>query len=120
MKNPCLAAVTVVLLAAGCGGAPAPTEALSAANASIRAAEVGGATDHPKAALHLKHARDQVEEAKRLIEEGENERAAMVLDRAEVDAEVALTIAQVRQARVDADEALEEISTLKSKLRKKK
>ncbi|MET0794052.1 MAG: DUF4398 domain-containing protein, partial [Polyangiaceae bacterium] len=46
-----------VLLA--CGGAAVPQESLTAAQADVKGAEVGGAAANPKAALHLKLAKDQ-------------------------------------------------------------
>lgn len=98
-----------------CGAAP-PREALTAAEASIRAAEVGGAEGSPKASLALKHARDQVQAAKALMEDGDNERATLVIERAQVDAEVALAQTREEKVRKEADELLEELSKLKAKI----
>ena len=42
----------------------------------------------------------------------------MVLQRASVDAELALAMARERQARAEADEAIEDIAELKQKLGK--
>jgi len=81
----------------------------------VRAAEVGGAPDNPKAALHLKYARDQIAEAKKLIEEDENETAGALLDRADVDAELALSLARVENARVEATAALDEVKELRER-----
>lgn len=81
----------------------------------MRAAEVGGAADNPKAALHLKYARDQVAEAKKLIEEEEFEKAEALLNRAAADGELALALARVENARADAQEALDEVEALKKK-----
>ena len=118
MKYKGLASIVGVLCLTACGGAAAPTESLTAAEASVRAAEVGGAENHPKASLHLKYARDQIKQAKKLIADDENERASMVLQRASVDAELALAMARERQARAEADEAIEDIAELKQKLGK--
>jgi len=101
------------LAAMACGKAAVPQEKLTAAQAAVRAAEVGGAADNPQAALHLKYARDQIAEAQRLIEEGENEDAAGQLQRAEVDAELALALAQVEEAKAEAQAARDEIEELK-------
>ncbi len=106
-------AVITAVLASACGGAAIPQEKLSAAEAAARAAEVGGAPNNPKAALHLKYARDQISEAKKLIEEDENEKAAALLARAEVDAELALALARVESARAEARAALEEVKELR-------
>jgi hypothetical protein len=102
------------LLFVGCGGAAVPQDQLSSAEAAARAAEVGGAPNNPKAALHLKYARDQISEAKKLIEEDENERAAAVLSRAEMDAELALALARVDQARAEAQAAIDEVKELRA------
>ena len=105
----------VLLGATGCGGAAIPQDRLTAAEAAVRAAEVGGAPDNPKAALHLKYARDQIAEAKKLIEEDENETAGALLDRADVDAELALSLARVENARVEATAALDEVKELRER-----
>lgn len=104
-----------MLTVLACGGAAIPQERLTSAEAAVRAAEVGGAPDNPKAALHLKYARDQIAEAKRLIEEDENEVAATLLERAEVDAELALALARVENARAEAAAALQEVRELQQK-----
>ncbi|NLE88878.1 MAG: DUF4398 domain-containing protein [Myxococcales bacterium] len=113
MRLETLFLVTVCGLGVGaCGGAAVPHAQITSAEASVRAAEVGGAQGVPKAELHLKHARDQIEAAKRLIEEGENERALYVLKRAEADAELALALAEEQQSRRDAEGALKRIQQL--------
>lgn len=113
MRLEMLFLVTLCGLGAGaCGGAAVPHAQITSAEASVRAAEVGGAPSVPKAELHLKHARDQIDAAKRLIEEGDNERALFVLRRAESDAELALALSEEQQSRRDAEEALERIQQL--------
>jgi hypothetical protein len=99
----------------GCGGAAIPQDRLTAAEAAVRAAEVGGAPENPKAALHLKYARDQIAEAKKLIEDDENEKAGALLDRANVDAELALSLARVENARAEAKAALDEVKELRER-----
>jgi hypothetical protein len=113
IKHPIVVFVAAGLFSVACGGAAIPQEKLTAAEAAVRAAEVGGAPDNPKAALHLKYARDQIVEAKKYIEEEENEVAAVLLDRAEVDAELALALARVENARAEAAAALQEVQKLK-------
>lgn len=95
-----------------CGGAAVPHAQMTTAEAAVRAAEVGGAPSVPKADLHLKHARDQIEAAKRLIEDGENDRALFVLRRAEADAELALALSEEQESRRDAEGALKRIQQL--------
>jgi Domain of unknown function (DUF4398) len=102
--------------ALACGGAAVPQEALSAAQASVKGAEVGGATEDPKAQLHLKLASEQIEKAKQLIADGDNEQAARVIDRARADADLALALAQRAKAMRDAKEADEQLGKLKKQL----
>lgn len=113
IKHPIIVALVAGHFSVACGGAAIPQEKLTAAEAAVRAAEVGGAPTNPKAALHLKYARDQIVEAKKYIEEEENEVAAVLLDRAEVDAELALALARVEGARAEATAALQEVQKLK-------
>ncbi|HKY35297.1 MAG TPA: DUF4398 domain-containing protein [Polyangiaceae bacterium] len=103
--------------ALACGGAAVPQEALSAAQASVKGAEVGGANQDPKAQLHLKLAIEQIEKAKKLIADDENEEAARVIDRAQVDADLALALAQEGNARRAAKDADEQLGKLKKKLK---
>jgi hypothetical protein len=99
-----------------CGGAAVPQEALSAAQASVKGAEVGGANEDPKAQLHLKLANEQIEKAKKLIADDDNEEAARVIDRAQADADLALALAQQGEALRKAKEADEQLGKLKKKL----
>jgi len=101
---------------AACGGAAVPQETLTAAQASVKGAEVGGANEDPKAQLHLKLANEQIDKAKKLIEDGKNEEAARVIDRAQADADLALALAQQAKAMKDAKDADESLGKLKRKL----
>jgi hypothetical protein len=68
----------------------------------------------PKAALHLKMARDQVTEAERLMGDGKREAAQMLLLRARSDAELALAFTREAKARAEAREAIARIDELES------
>ena len=102
-------------LAMACGGAAIPQERLTSAEGAVRAAEAGGAPTVPQAALHLKKAQDHIAQAKALIADDENERADFVLQRAEVDAELALAQAREDQAKKEAQEAIDMVEELRSK-----
>lgn len=112
-------ALAWICLTTACGGAAIPQENLTSAEAALRAAEVGGALNDPKAALHLKYARDQVETAKKHIQDDEQGRARTLLKRAEIDAELALALARVESARAEARAALDEVNELKRKQEKR-
>lgn len=101
-----------------CGGYPVPHDALSAAQADVKGAEVGGANENPKAALHVKLAKDQIEIAQKQISDGDNEEAARTLDRAQADAELALALAKEAKAQNDAAEASEQVGKLRKEMSK--
>lgn len=102
-----------LLIGVGCGGAPVPNDRMASSIAAIRAAEEVGGANLPQAQLHIKLARDQVETAKSLIKDGENERANLVLMRAESDAELALALAKESATRAEAQQAMTQVQTLK-------
>lgn len=99
-------------VALGCGSSPVPVEKMASSEAAIRAAREMGAPDEPKAALHLRLAQEQLEQAKALSKEGDNERAETVLMRAQSDAELALALAREKKSKTEAEKALEQLKTL--------
>jgi len=107
-----------LLFAAACGAAAVPHEKVAAAEAEMRAAEVGGARDVQQAALHLKMAADQVAKAKALIAQNDNEEAALVLDCAQADAQYALALAKEEATKKEADTAAKTVEELKRKAAK--
>lgn len=92
-------------------------ERFISSQASIYAAEDQGAIDVPRADRHLRLAREEVREAKRLSAQGDSERARLMLLRAQVDAELALSIAREEQAERRALEALREVEAIGAELR---
>ena len=84
----------------------APTEA------AISAADAVGAQNQPRAALHLKMARDQVVQAQALSQNGKEREASLMLERARTDAEVALMVSRETTARNDAAAAKREVEGL--------
>ncbi len=93
-----------------------PNEQMTAARAAIRAAEVGGAQASPESSLRLKKANEQVALAKSLIKEGKNKEAEWVLRKAEVDAELALTLAREQAAHAEATRAIDEVKKIRTEL----
>ena len=106
----------ILLLAAtpfawACGGSiPAPTQPMADAQSASRSAREVGADRQPVAKLRVKLADEQIAEAKTLIANGDNERAAYVLLRARADAELALALAREHNALVDKQKAVEQSS----------
>ncbi len=78
----------------------------------MRAAEEMGAAKVPEAALELKLAHDQTEQAKQLLKNGEKDRADLLLLRAQADAELALALAKEGPLVADAKNASDEVKAL--------
>jgi hypothetical protein len=111
MKSGVFACAAAVI---ACGSAPPPTAQMTQTKAALSAAEAVGAQSVPRAALHLKMSKDQIATAEALIAEGEMEEAAIVLQRAEADAELALALARESDMRSDATAAKKKINQLKA------
>src|SRR4051812_2254256 len=92
MKMKLLFAVTAMSLT-GCAASPMPPERNPSTEASIRGAEEAGANGVPAARLHLQMAKDEEDEAQRLLAHGD-ERARLVVLRSQADAELALGLAR--------------------------
>lgn len=74
-----------------------PNEHVAVSMAAVRGAETAGAAQVPQAALHLKLAEEQITQAKRMMEEGEDERADGMAIRAYNDADLALQLTREAQ-----------------------
>jgi hypothetical protein len=107
----------LVGLGAGCASAAPPNEKLVSSQAAIRGAEEVGAGNVPQAALHLKLAREEVSRARLLIEDGDNDRAGLVLAKAQVDAELALALAREAGTRLQAQQAAQQVDSMRQKVR---
>ena len=113
----------LALLVVGCGKAAVPHDQMAKAEAEIRAAQVkydelkqaGPSDGAPAAELHLKLAQDQLDKAKALIEDKDNEEATDLLVRAEADADYALALAQEWEAKARAAAAQKQLQELKEK-----
>lgn len=106
-------AVPVLLLALGCGHSEVPATRLADAESAIRAATEVGAPAIPRAALHLKMANDQLETAKKYVANDEVELAAFALDRAKLDAELALALARENQSQAKAGTVQQKADSLR-------
>ena len=98
-----VAGIGLVVLA--CAGYPQPTERLANAQAAVRAAKEVGAKDVPQAQLHTQLAEEQVQQAQKLMEDGDNERAETILRRAQADAEMAVALAREAESQKQAEAA---------------
>jgi hypothetical protein len=98
------------LIALACASGPQPTERLASTQAAVRAAKEVGAKDVPQAQLHTQLAEEQVQQANKLIKDGENERADQVLRRAQADAELAVALAREAESQRKAEAAEASVS----------
>ena len=104
-----------LLVLAGCGSSlPPPSDRLATAEAASRSARELGADREPKAALHLKLAQEQIEQAKKLMTDGDNKRADLVLQRASSDAELSVMLAKENNASTEAQKAKEKVNAMKN------
>ena len=107
----------LVAAAAACGAPKPPTHQLTRSQAAIRAAEEVDAQNTPKAALHLKMAKDNQSTAQQMISsQDQYEEAELALRRAEADAEVAIALAKEAKARAEADEAQAKVTRRKKEM----
>lgn len=111
MKSLSALALTA-FFALACGGSSLPPPKVTEAESAVSAAQAVGAASNPRAALHLKMARDQLAEAKTLIKNGDDEEARLVLEGAAADAELALMLTREEQARAQAAEATKGVRDL--------
>ena len=93
---------------------PPPSDKLATAEAASRSARELGADREPKAALHLKLAQEQIDQAKKLMADGDNRRADLVLQRASSDAELSVMLAKENNASGEAQKAKEKVNQMKS------
>jgi hypothetical protein len=107
-------ACTLAVVLAACGSSiPPPSDKLASAEAAARSARELGADRDPKAALHLKLAQEQIDQAKALMKENDNKRADLVLQRAGADAELSVMLAKENNAKGEAEKAQEKLRALK-------
>jgi hypothetical protein len=106
MRRIVYSAIVVSALTWGCGASyPPPTQSLADVQAADRSAKELGARSLPQAELHLHYAEEQTSQAGKLMENGDNERAAALLTRAKADAELAVALAHEQRAKTDVEEA---------------
>jgi hypothetical protein len=104
-----------LLMLIACGSSiPPPSDRLASAEAAARSARELGAEREPKAQLHLRLASEQIDQAKKLMADGDNKRAELVLQRANSDAELSVMLAKENSAKAEADKAQEKVKNIKA------
>jgi hypothetical protein len=101
------------VLTLACARLPPPQAAYTQSEVAVRLADTLGAQHVPAAALHLHLARQSLEQASHLMQNGDNHRATYVLMRAEADAELAQALAREAPARAVAHDALDKVQSLR-------
>ncbi len=112
------AVISSAMSVTGCGGASAakPMRELADAKAAQRAAEEYNANEDPQAAYYLKLSREQLDEGAKLMDDGENEKALRLLERAHIDAELALAMAQRDRVKGQAQDNLRKTEELREEI----
>ncbi len=105
---------TIVLTLSGCATVQIPADRLESSESSVRSAEELGASKVPAARLHLQLAKDQTAAARKMAADGD-QRATLVLARAEADAELALGLAREAAVHSDALRAAEDLKAVKAR-----
>ena len=105
-------ALAALLLITGC----AKTGALhtDSSTAAIRSAEELGASNVPKASLHLQLAKEELAAASALNEKGEGEMPSSMLMRAEADAVLAIALSRADAEKNEAAAAMERVRKLQA------
>jgi len=115
MQNPLRLLLISAPIIGACGASfPPPTQRLADAQAAERSAREVGANSSPEAQLSLKLAQDQIAQAQKAMDNGDNEQANSLLVRAKMDGELALARAREKNARAGHQEAAAESADQKS------
>lgn len=105
--------LSFLALAAGCAGSKTVVRTESSTSA-IRAAEEVGASEVPRASLHLQLAKEELARAMEFAERGEKDKAASMLLRAEADGELAILLSREQAEKLEAAQALERVRQLQN------
>ena len=94
----------------GCASAPLATTEVSVANAALEQAESNGAAQY--AALEMRNAREKLDRADKLADEGSGLEARRAAEEAEVDALLAVEKARRAKAQASAEEIQKTIGAM--------
>lgn len=105
---------TLFLVIPACASTSLPQQQLMNTQGAITSAEELQGDDDPDAKLHLTFARDQLNSAKQMMANGDGDEAERMLDRASVDADLALLLARSEKLRQQSSAAKAEVTELQS------
>lgn len=112
MKNITTAIVLTALLGVGGCANELSQRKLVETQAALEAAQNSEGAANPEVALYVKYANDELERARELLDDGKEEAAQRMLDRARADAELALTLADNTRTRMEAQDAWNQVQIL--------
>ncbi len=117
MKTSLILATTFAATAlVGCASSPVPADKLARSQAAITSAEEMNAARVPQAALYLRMAQDELNQAKLYLKDGDTERATAILGRAEADGQASLHLAREAAARAEAQKTVDSAQELKKQM----
>lgn len=105
------------LLLAACASGPTVQPQMAKAQEAIRGAEEVGAQKLPAASLHLKLAKENSQLGERLAKEDEPVAAQRALERAELDAELAIALIKEHNAQREMNNVQGQLDELGSDLK---
>lgn len=115
MKRNLRSVATLLVVCAGLAGCASKTSLKTdSSTAAIRTAEELGAPQVAQASLHLQLAKEELEAATALHEDGKREEADSMLLRAEADAELAIALSRADAERTEAESAMERVRALRA------
>lgn len=112
MKAAALGVGVSALMFVGCASVHLRPDSVIQAEVSIAGAQQAGADANPHSQLVLKYATDEVAQARIAEKNGDGETAQRLIDRAQVDAELALALARQGQAEAVAKRATEDAKSV--------
>lgn len=108
--------IAPLALLLGCASGPSIEPQAAQTTGAIRAAEAVGAQSNPEAALHVKLAMENHKRAQEMLQADEKEQARRLLERAEMDAELAIALMKKHEAQQELAVVDKELSELDSRL----
>ena len=106
MKHNVLLSIPFFAVLTACASvSTVPPERLASNEAAIKSADAVGAAKFPQAALHLRLAQEEMAQASQFAKDGNAERAELWVQRSIADADLALSLTRVEEAKADAEKA---------------
>lgn len=119
MKRLMIISGILAIAASACAsGGPIPADKLSRAQAAVRGAQEMGAERNTNAAVHLQNARQELASGRKLVLDGEQDRAVPMLLRAEADAELAMNTTRESAAMAETQKTQTELRALRMSMSK--